>query len=242
MASIEREGNDIPAILREENILIPIKIDITTNGARIVDSFSWSIYNNYMSIDEFALRTCIDLNIPSSFQNKIMLQMKEQIESYHELILLIKDYGPKIVTNWSQKISEILTITMGIRHNSLDYTDKIYWDPMSMDLTPESFAYITCKDLGLPSEIRSAISNKIRETIFRWLISLIEYPDKLDHTSNIAEFKVSDIKVTIAQHPNTVDMATSLWKRAKPNTYEETATIPQPLLPSDKYSNAHIWK
>ena len=73
MISNDSESINLPAILREENILIPIKIDITTNGARIVDSFCWSIYNSYMSIDEFALHTCIDLNLPSAFQNKIML-------------------------------------------------------------------------------------------------------------------------------------------------------------------------
>jgi len=230
---------DIPAFLKG-NVLVPLKIDVTYNGARLVDTFSWNLYNSCMSIDEFALMTCVDLNLSNGFQEKIKQQIQEQVEAFTDIVSMIKTHAANVVPNWSTKVREHQTITMGIRHNTLDYTDKISWDPMSSSITPEQFAYITCKDLGLPTELRPAISNKIRETLFRWVIALVEHPDSTE-TSVAAEFKVSDTKVSLAQSYHAVEMATSLWKRAKPSTLEETAAVPQPLLPVDRNSNASVW-
>lgn len=232
-------NDDFPAFLKG-NVLVPLKIDITYNGARLVDTFSWNLYNSCLTVEEFALMTCIDLNLSSGFQEKIKQQVQEQINAFSDIVDLIKTHAASIVNNWSTKIREHQVITMGIRHNTLDYTDKISWDPMSSAITPEQFAYITCKDLGLPTDLRPAISNKIRETLFRWVISLIENPESTETAVN-AEFKVTDTKVSLAQSYQAVEMATSLWKRAKPSTMEESAAVPQPLLPVDKISNASVW-
>lgn len=233
------DNDEIPAFLKG-NVLVPLKIDITYNGARMVDNFSWNLYSSCLSVDEFALMTCVDLNLSSGFQEKIKQQVQEQIEAFRDIVDLIRNHGPTIVPNWSKKIREHQIITMGIRHNTLDYTDKISWDPMSRSITPEQFAYITCKDLGLPNDLRPAIANKIRETLFRWVISLIEHPENIE-TATTAEFKVSDTKVSLAQSFNAVEMATSLWKRAKPSTMEESAAVPQPLLPQERGTNAGAW-
>ena len=222
------------------NVLVPLKIDITYNGARLVDTFSWNLYNSCLSVEEFALMTCIDLNLSCGFQEKIKNQIQEQIDAFVDIVDLIRTHASTIVPNWASKIRENQIITMGIRHNTLDYTDKISWDPMSSSITPEQFAYVTCKDLGLPTDLRPAISNKIRETLFRWVISLIEHPEKTE-TAVVAEFKVSDTKVSLAQSYQAVEMATSLWKRAKPSTMEEAAAVPQPLLPTEKNTNAGVW-
>jgi hypothetical protein len=239
MSGFESEQDDIPSFLKG-NVLVPLKIDITYNGARMVDNFSWNLYSSCLSVDEFALMTCIDLNLSSGFQEKIRQQVQEQIDAFRDIVDLIRSHGPAIVPNWSKKVREHQVITMGIRHNTLDYTDKISWDPMSSSITPEQFAYITCKDLGLPHDLRPAISNKIRETLFRWVISLIEHPQNTE-TAVTAEFKVSDTKVSLAQSFNAVEMATSLWKRAKPSTMEESAAVPQPLLPAERGTNAGAW-
>jgi hypothetical protein len=231
--------DDIPAFLKG-NVLVPLKIDITYNGARLVDTFSWNLYNSCLTVDEFALMTCIDLNLSSGFQDKIKNQIQEQIDAFVDIVDLIRNHAATVVPNWHSKIREHQTITMGIRHNTLDYTDKISWDPMSSSITPEQFAYVTCKDLGLPTDLRPAISNKIRETLFRWVISLIEHPESTE-TAVAAEFKVSDTKVSLAQSYQAVEMATSLWKRAKPSTMEESAAVPQPLLPAERNTNAAIW-
>jgi hypothetical protein len=231
----------LPYILLEDHILVPIKLDITYCGARLVDSFSWNISNNsYMSINEFSLHTCIDLNLPLGFESKISAQIKEQVDGYKSIIYIISNYAPIVVKGWIDKINEIQVITLGLRHNSLDYTDKVYWNAMSSYLTPESYACRTCKELGLPLEMRPAISFKIREALFRWLMTLIEYPDNMD-IRIMEEFKVSETKITMGHHPHTVEMMSNLWKRAKPSAIEDQSSIPQPLLSSDKNSNATVW-
>ena len=63
-------NDDVPAFLKG-NVLVPLKIDITYNGARLVDTFSWNLYNSCLTVEEFALMTCIDLNLSSGFQEKI---------------------------------------------------------------------------------------------------------------------------------------------------------------------------
>jgi hypothetical protein len=65
----------VPSILKERDILIPIKIDVTYNGARFIDSLCWSLYGAVMSPDEFAVRTCLDVNLPNGFIHQIYLQV-----------------------------------------------------------------------------------------------------------------------------------------------------------------------
>ena len=230
----------LPSILLEDHILVPIKLDITYCGARLVDSFSWNISNSHMSINEFSTRTCIDLNLPFGFESKITEQIKEQVDGYRTIIEIIITYAHIVVNGWSAKIHEIQVITLGLRHNSLDYSDKVHWNPMSNYLTPESYASMTCKELGLPLEMRPAISFKIREALFRWLFTLLEYPDNMD-IRIMEEFKVLDTKITMGYHPYTVEMMSNLWKRAKPGMIEDQSSIPQPLLSGDKNSNASVW-
>lgn len=240
--SMSSESVELPAFLREKSILVPMKLDITYNGARIVDSFCWNLYCPYLTPDEFAFTTCADLNLPYGFQVQIKQQISEQIASYMEIISTIKKYA-KYIPQWSIKIRDLIPITLGIRHNTIDYSDKINWNPMCEYLTPEIFASTTCRDLGLPHDIRPAISHRIRESLFRWIIAILNDPDNKE-TYNTAEFKISDSKiahVSLAQTPQAVDMASSLWKRAKPGTVEETAVVPQPLLPTERDTNANIW-
>ncbi len=169
------------------------------------------------------------------------MQIEEQVQAFEEIVQIIFEFSHTI-PNWSAKMSEIQTIIIGIRHNSIDYSDKIQWDPMNTALTPEMFAEVTCRDLGLPCEMTPAIAHKIRETLFRWLINLVETPSLCMNVVEVSEEdKVGEVTVSLVQPSQVVDMATNLWKRAKPNSLEESAAIPQPLLPVDKETNASIW-
>ncbi len=232
----------IPSILLEKSILVPVKIDITHFGARLVDTFCWSLYESCLSPQEFSDITCADLNLPNEFRTKIAMQIEEQVNAYTEIVELIYKYS-NTIPHWEEKIRETQIITIGIRHNSIDYSDKIAWDPLTLGTTPESFAEITCKDLGLPSEMEPAIAHKIREVLFRWLIGLLENPSQCVSVLSVSEEdKLSDAKVALVPPQQVVDMASNLWKRAKPNSPDESAAIPQPLLPVNKESNAFVWK
>lgn len=231
----------IPAVLLEENVLVPIKIDITYSGARLVDTFCWNISRSSQSIRQFADITCSDLNLPNGFRNKVYLQIDEQVKAFRELVNLVQNFADKI-PNWLSKVSEAQTISIGIRHNCVDYSDKIQWHPLDKTITPESFAETACREHGLPFQMEPAIAHKIRETLFRWLIELIEKSDVSDYVKTApVDLKVSEARVALVQPGQAVDMATNLWKRAKPNSLEEAAAIPQPLLPSNRDTNAVIW-
>lgn len=60
---LNSEEEYLPAFLRDDEIIAPLKCDVTMAGARYVDTFSWNIYNSAISPDEFASRTCADLVI-----------------------------------------------------------------------------------------------------------------------------------------------------------------------------------
>jgi hypothetical protein len=221
------------------DVLVPLKIDVTYKGARYVDTFCWDLYRPAMLPEEFAARTCHDLNFPVGFHSKIALQIIEQLQSYAILLDSVHLFS-KCIPNWNSKVKQTQIITIGIRHGPLDYSDKVEWDPINTKITPEYFARITCKDLGLPSEIEPAISHKIREALFRWLLSIVQNPNATD-TNIQMEFKVPETRVSLVPPNQAVDMVTNLWKRAKPNSMEEIAAVPQPHLPMEKESNANIW-
>lgn len=289
--------SDIPAILRGSNVLVPIKIDITYLGARFVDTFCWNL-DSKMTPYQFALRTCHDMNLPSGFHVRISLQIAEQIQSFKIIVSILRAAFLKGMTN-ACKLYEPQIIVIGIRHNTIDYSDKFIWNPMSSSVTPESFASTTCSDLGLPSEMEPAIAHKIREILFRLMISWMDDPKGIDsilslnnnangisgvsNSSNSASNNssgnsstnttvnsagsnpvntssnpnnvtnvtnnssssfstmVSEIKVSLVHPAQAIDMTTNLWKRARPNSVEEQASIPQPILPLDKDSNLSIW-
>lgn len=228
----------IPKFLQGE-VLVPLKIDVTHKGARYVDTFCWNLYHPSILPEEFAARACSDLNFPIGFHQRISLQIIEQLQAYQILIDSIYLFA-SCIPNWNLKVKQSQMITIGIRHGSLDYSDKVEWDPINSVITPEEFASITCTDLGLPAEIEPAIAHKIREALFRWILNIVQNPNATD-TNIQMEFKVLDTKVTLVPPNQSVDMVTNLWKRAKPNSMEEIAAVPQPQLPNEKDSNAYTW-
>lgn len=233
------DGINLPAFIRGPSVLVPIKIDLTYQGARLVDTFCWDIFQPALTPEEFVARTCADLNLPVGFQHRITLQVIEQITSYQQLVLFLRQHAD-LIPDFAAKIRRSQPITLGIRHNSIDYSDKIDWNPMDDCLTPEAFARTTCADLGLAAEIEAAIGHKIRESLFRWLFALVEKPTATD-TDIQAEFKVTDNKISLVPPNQVVDMTTNLWKRAKPSSLDDISSVPQPMLPGDKDSTSAIW-
>jgi hypothetical protein len=204
-----------------------------------VDTLCWDLFHSCMSTEEFAELTCSEMNLPSGYEERISLQMIEQIEAFREIVDCVYKYR-QLIPNWTAKVTQIQPITIGIRQGSVDYSDKVDWDPMNEDFTPEEFAAITCADLGLPQEVEPAIAHKLRESLFRWLIGILQNPT-VDDVQLKAEFSTQETKLLLVHGSQTVDMISNLWKRAKPNSMDEIAAVPQPQLPDDRDSNASIW-
>ena len=83
-----------------------------------------------------------------------------------------------------------------------------------------------------------AISHKIRENILR---SVVTWMDEGCDEVDLNVKSTSEIKVSLVHSNQAIDMIANLCKRAKPNSVDDQAAIPQPMLPSNKDSNANIW-
>jgi hypothetical protein len=117
---------------------------------------------------------------------------------------------------------------------------------MSIAITPEEFAQTTRRDLGLPYEMEPVISYKIRESIFRWIISLLEsFPNNNQNSLSDTEIATipspSQISVSLIQPNQHNDLVATLWKKAKPTTLDECSIMPHLLLPIEKNTNSKVW-
>ena len=87
--------------------------------------------------------------------------------------------------------------------------------------------------------MEAAISHKIRENILRSIVSWID--DTTTDCNQTTAKSHSELKVSLVQPNQAVDMIANLCKRAKPNSVDDQAAIPQPMLPTDKDSNSNFW-
>ena len=105
-------------------------------------------------------------------------------------------------------------------------------------ISPEIFARTTCADLGLPGDMEPAIAHKIRENMLRSIVTWMD--EGHEDAGEICRIN-SETKVSLVQTNQAVDMIANLCKRAKPNSVDDQAAIPQPMLPQSKDSNANVW-
>ena len=239
--TIQRE---LPAFLRDDAILVPLKVDVICKGARYVDSFCWKLFDSPMSPDEFVAITCADMQLAPAFQRKIVLQIEEQLSAYREIIATLRSVG---VDNeeWLEQISQPFDMLVGLRYNNVDYTDKFSWNLTSSTsgADPELFARKTVEDLGLPIEMETAIAHRIRETLMNIILSVAENPDSpmIPIPKSSVTPAASTVEVFVS-NPTQNDLYSSLWKRAKPQNFDDRSAIIAPKLPEDTISNANIWK
>ncbi len=140
-----------------EEILIPIRINLEHNSNRIVDFFMWNLNETLITPEQFALITCQDMDLPNSFQNQIANSIKSQIEEYTNLVTiqLPKDIDIHVVIELSCNLDKKL------------YEDRVEWDLTNDMITPEAFAKYVVMDLGLSLEFLPAIAHTLHESILK---------------------------------------------------------------------------
>jgi chromatin structure-remodeling complex subunit SFH1 len=148
---------DLNVNSQQEEILIPIRLDLEHNANRITDFFMWNLNENLISYEQFALITCQDLDLPTSFQQQIASSIKSQVEEYTNVVTiqLPKDIDIHVIINLSCNLDKNL------------YEDKFEWDLTSDTVTPELFARYVVMDMGLPLEFLPAITHALHETILK---------------------------------------------------------------------------
>ena len=256
----------LPALFYEEQLVVPLKMDMTFNGARFVDTCVWKLYNSCITPMEYSCRISADLNLPAGFTHRIALQIEEQLRSYRkiveELFAIDKDISDNstLYSNWIDKLEELQSINIGIRINTLEYQDKLLLNATDSTITPEKFARQTCAELGLPSDIESSIAHKIREHIFRMMIQWIEnyyasnsvnVPSAASNTSssnsvpanppNPLATKADDLRIALLTPYSVTDQLSSLWKKARPNTSDDLNFVAYAYLPDSAVSNSVMW-
>lgn len=149
--------HDLNINAQNEEILIPIRIDIEHNSGRIVDFFMWNLNENLISPEQFAMITGQDMDLPSVVQQQIAASIKSQVEEYTDLVTiqLPRDVDIHVIINMSCNLDKNL------------YEDKFEWDLTNNNVTPEQFAKYVVTDMGLPLEFLPAISHSLHETILK---------------------------------------------------------------------------
>jgi hypothetical protein len=156
----------IPSLLRDPDLLLPLRIDITAQGARLVDSLCMRADASAYDVWDLAWQTCVDSNLPSVFHWRIYLQLHEQIIAYRELISAFMEVRDLPLPAYPP-LPAPQHIALTLRNGSIEYSEKVMWDVHSQALSPESFARTTCSDLGLPPAMEPAIAFRLREAVMR---------------------------------------------------------------------------
>jgi len=256
----------LPCILYEEELLVPIKLDITYGGCRFQDSFCWKLYGSSITPITFAAQTCSDLCLDQSFQQRIALQLSEQLHAYRQLIVSLHAFASTHKLDspqWQEKLKQqLLALDICIRCNTLEYSEILYWDPMNAEISPEAFARTTCADQGLPSTMEPVIAYKIRDAIFREVVRWVEKDFFLVAAASTATARkaktmtspgkskssegrrpcVSKIKIELVPSAKMEEKAIAVLSKEKPYDTETQTILPNSAyLPANKESNSVLF-
>ena len=139
------------------SILIPIRLDFDLDPpsrGRIHDSFLWNLNETLITPDNFAITTCVDLDLPfQPYASMISAAIRDQIS----------EYAPVAAIPISEESGEMRVVcNLNVNLGERVYTDKFEWD-LTGGLSPEYFAKSVAADLGLTGEFIPAIAHAIYE-------------------------------------------------------------------------------
>lgn len=176
-------------------MLIPIRIELETDSARIRDCFTWNLHGScvleplggrlissaetIITPIQFANIFCADLELDMGYAEQVANQILAQIEEHavmasldlpvnterEELILHEDDAGPG-------DCRVVLQIDVQISTKHL--LDHVEWDLRS-NLTAEEFTAVLCADVGLSSEAKPMIAHAIHEELLKHKKDVIEW-------------------------------------------------------------------
>lgn len=235
-------GNILPRILNyeEEDVLVPIKIDLTHDKGRYLDDFCWNLSSPLLTPEEFAWKTCMEENLAEELLPRMVNQINEQVGAFHSLIEMVRS-ADKNKHCILLKHLEHIVADVSVRCNVIEYSDTFQWNAYSTaGCDPEEFARQTCLDLGLPTEMQPVISLRLRETIIRSLLSHMESANVFDQPGSVSDI-VSTIKLKLLQPNEVVNQVSSFWKSGKPDTRPKEAGFLNATIPKNQRTNAHVW-
>ncbi|OMJ87465.1 hypothetical protein SteCoe_10796 [Stentor coeruleus] len=131
--------------------LVPIRIDIETEGRRFREFITWESKEPHFTPHSFAEIICEEQKLPQNFVKEITRTVEQKLSRYEK-------YHPG-----NYECLQVLEIE--VRVDNLVLRDRFIWDINNVDNSPEAFAQSLCADLGLGGDVAASVSNAIREKI-----------------------------------------------------------------------------
>jgi len=140
----------------DEEILVPIRLEIDIEGKKLRDAFTWNFNENITTPEQFANSMCEDLDLPQNFESAIANSIRHQLEAFRDFI---RSFPNNTANNG------LILIKLDLRVHDLKIKDQFEWDITNKRNNPEAFARSMCGDLGLSAEFSVAIAHNIREQL-----------------------------------------------------------------------------
>eukprot|EP00166_Cyanidium_caldarium_P003129 ctg_302.g134 len=135
--------------------LVPIRIDVQWNEARVVDAFTWNREDRSLTPEAFAELLVHDLQQPPELIAPIAASIREQLENYAGVDWRAQRNAPE----------RRQLITLDIRIGRVQLQDSFEWDVSVPENDPEAFARGLCRDLGLGADFEAAVAHAVREQL-----------------------------------------------------------------------------
>lgn len=156
-----------PLIVPKDPFLIPISIKVENHqdGTMINDNIIWNINDTSITPEQFASVLVQDLGLGynSNMTNSISNIIKQQIAEYQAIHAQLQSSESNMATYPDFHIHLHLSCNLEDRY----YEDNFQWNINDNTLTPEKFASIVVKDLGLTREFLPAIANVLHEQVLK---------------------------------------------------------------------------
>ncbi|KAH8926069.1 SNF5-domain-containing protein [Atractiella rhizophila] len=83
---VKLDGRKLDALAAEEEILVPIRLDIQHDNLSLRDTFTWNLKETAISIEDFATHLIVDLQVPKEhihhFYNDVVSTIKQQLDDF----------------------------------------------------------------------------------------------------------------------------------------------------------------
>ncbi|KAG8678089.1 SWI/SNF chromatin-remodeling complex subunit [Ceratobasidium sp. 395] len=166
----------LTSTITQTEMLVPIRIEIDHDHYRLRDAFTWNLYDPVITPEVFTQCLCDDFQISSATVVQAVAQsIAEQLAEHRAHIIKVSS-GPKhdivpgaigengeechdevddaLVDEEDKTMSEELRVLvkLDVLVGTMNLTDLFEWDINNPDNSPEEFAEVYCRDLGLGGE------------------------------------------------------------------------------------------
>lgn len=166
-------------------VMIPMRISCDYQSNKIVDFFMWNLNEQLVTPEQFASILVQDLDLPNSYHQQVVNQIKQQIEDFQTAPVF-----PEGETH--------VIIDLSVSLDTNFYEDKFEWDLGNNTLTPEQFATTVVEDLGLLPEFKAAIAHSLHDTILKLKK---EFADN-NHLTMLQHYDISKLNLCYQTAPS----------------------------------------